>query len=289
MRYNTRIAPSPTGPVHLGTMRTAYFNWLAARSSGGKFTVRIDDTDQERSAQKWADQFIHSLEWIGLNWDALEYQSERLDIYHACADSLVHMGLAKRNVNQVQLTLEKLPNVAYWTDELAGEIPVHQDNVLGFETMTIIKPDGYPTYHFASCVDDIDLDINHVIRGVDHITNTAKHVLLYDILNSPLPKYTHVGLLRTKDGKLSKRDAASNFQTYIDQAYDPDAVLNFLARLGWGPTIDDKTTKLLPKEKMVDLFLHGGQMKNKDAVLNFDTLESYNRKYKGRKASGEMV
>lgn len=185
-----------------------------------------------------------------------------MDAYQACADSLAHMGLAKRKGDYIQLCLDNIPDIPSWTDELSGKVLIQPSNVVGFDSMTLIKSDGTPTYHFASCVDDIDMEINHVIRGVDHITNTAKHVLLYNVLGAPLPMYSHVGLLRTKQGKLSKRDAASNFQPYIENEYDPDAMLNFLARLGWGPKKDDKTMTILSKSRMVELFLDAGNMKS---------------------------
>jgi len=284
MKFFTRIAPSPTGPTHLGTMRTAYFNWLAARASGGKFFVRIDDTDLERSEQRWADQFLKSLEWLGLDWDGLDYQSKRMEHYDAAVSFLVDSGKAVRDGKRVHLNLVgDFLSRSYWVDDIAGNIPIRADNVRGFDNLTLIKSDGSPTYHFASVVDDIEMDINHIIRGVDHITNTAKQVLLYDLLGGVLPKYSHVGLLRHQGKKLSKREQASTFQLYIDSGYDPDAMLNFLARLGWGPSKDDKTTKILTKDRMIELFLSGGTMKSKDANLDLRQLESYDRKYKGRK------
>jgi glutamyl-tRNA synthetase len=271
----------------MGTIRTAYFNWLAAKASDGRFIVRIDDTDQARSDQKWADQFLDTLRWLGLDWAKIYYQSHRLGTYQLCANGLVDMGLAVKDGDCVRLNLSDVPTIQHWTDELVGDVKIQPDNLKGFDKQVLIKTDGYPTYHFASCVDDITMGVNFVIRGVDHITNTARHVLLYKILDAALPKFAHVGLLRTKAGKLTKRDATSNMQTYIDQGIDPDAMLNFLARLGWGPTVDNKTTKILPKAKMVDLFIDGGKMLSRDANVDFQKLASFDRKYKGRKASGE--
>jgi glutamyl-tRNA synthetase len=285
MTFNTRIAPSPTGPLHLGTVRTLYFNWLAARASGGRFYLRIDDTDKDRSDIKWVNQIFDTMLWLGLDWDGTHIQSERMDIYQACADSLIDRGHAKRDGLRVHLDLGVLVFPPKWTDEIAGDVPISLSNLTGAEKMTLIKSDGMPTYHFASCVDDIDLGINFVIRGVDHTTNTAKHVLLYRLLGGQLPKYAHIGLLRHKKKKLSKRDAEASFQHYTDKGYDPDAVLNFLARCGWGPTVDDKSKKILTRDDMVKLFLTDGKMKNSDCNLDFALLDSYDRKYKGRKAS----
>lgn len=292
MRFVTRIAPSPTGPTHMGTVRTAYFNWLAARASGGKFIVRIDDTDRLRSDQFYADQFISALEWLGLDWDALYYQSKRLDVYNKYADDLITRGLAVREGKAVRLDLDQIPSIANWKDQIAGDVKIRKANVEGFDQMYIIKSDGMPTYHFASCVDDIDMGVNYVIRGKDHTTNTAKHVLLYSLFHATLPRYAHVGLLKVKgpDGKakkLSKRDSESDIATYMAQEIDPDAMLNFLARLGWGPKKDDKTTAILTKKDMRELFLRGGKMKNKDATVDFQKLDSFNRKYKGRKKAAQ--
>lgn len=289
MTYTTRIGPSPTGPVHLGTMRTAYFNWLAARASGGEFFVRIDDTDLARSEQRWADQFLKSLEWLGLNWDRLEYQSKRMAEYERFAGLLVSQNLARRDGERIFLTLgenfleDHCKNRDHWIDNLAGKIPIKKENIGDFHNLTLIKSDGSPTYHFASVVDDISMDINCIIRGVDHITNTSKQILLYDLFDKTPPQYNHIGLIRQNGKKLSKREASAAFQSYIDAQYDVDALLNFMARLSWGPTKDDKTTKILTKDRMVELFLVGGSMKNRDANLDLKMLESYDRKYKGRK------
>jgi glutamyl-tRNA synthetase len=132
-------------------------------------------------------------------------------------------------------------------------------------------------------VDDIELGTNYIIRGVDHITNTSRHILLYKLLGAEFPKIAHVGLIRTVNGKLSKRDPESDFQSYIDQGYDPDAILNFVARLCWGPSKDDKTTTILTKDDMVKLFFDGGKMNSKDAMFDLMKLNSFDRKYKGRK------
>lgn len=289
MKYVTRIAPSPTGPVHLGTVRTAYFNWLAARASGGKFIVRIDDTDLERSDSKWAEQFFNTLSWLGLDWDETYTQSDRKEVYDTCAGSLVDMGLAKRDGLRVHLNLKSIPHIPYWTDEVGGDIKIQLDNLVGFDQMTLIKSDGSPTYHFASCVDDIELGINYIIRGVDHITNTSKHVMLFHLLGGTLPKFAHIGLLRLNKRKLSKRDPESDFKSYIEHGYDPDAMLNFLGKCCWGPTNDDKSKKFLPKSKMVELFLTEGKMKSKDVEIDLRLLDSFDRKYKARKQNGEVI
>lgn len=294
MRHVTRIAPSPTGPTHMGTVRTAYFNWLAAKATHGKFIVRIDDTDRLRSDQFYADQFLTVLRWLGLRWNALHYQSARQSVYRKYAARLIDQGLAIQDGKAVRLNLTSVPDVKTWRDELAGDIKITKSNTEGFDKMYLIKSDGSPTYHFASCVDDIDMGITMVIRGKDHTTNTSKHTLLYHLLGADSPQYYHIGLLNVKDPdtgkvkKLSKRDAASDITAFMAQEIDPDAMLNFLARLGWGPSKDDKSTAILTRDDMKKLFFVGGKMKNKDATIDLQKLDSFDRKYKGRKkAAGE--
>lgn len=283
MKYITRIAPSPSGPPHIGTIRTAYFNWLAAKATNGQFILRIDDTDLSRIDDKYINQFIDALYWLKINPDRIVKQSDRNDIYQNYSQSLIDYNFAVKDGNRVRLNLYQIPSIKSWNDSISGNIPIKLDNISGFDTMTIIKSDGTPTYHFASVVDDIDMNINFVIRGIDHMTNTAKHVLLYNIIGESLPKFAHVGLIHSDGKKLSKRTNGSSILKYKNDGIDPDAMLNFLARMGWGPTIDDKTTKLLSKNKMIELFLDGGKMKAKSANIDLQKLASFDRKYKAQK------
>lgn len=287
MTHNTRIAPSPTGDMHIGTARTAYFNWLAARASGGKFILRIDDTDQKRNNPDSIQVIFDTMKWLGLDYDQVVYQSERFDLYKSAAGLLLHKGWAEV---QDTATIFKLNRDhvfrSHWHDEIGGDVKITQDDKDNMDGMVLIKSDGSPTYNFCSVVDDLYLGINFVIRGVDHITNTSKQVMLWDILNPgqlSLPKFAHLGLICVGDKPLSKRDGASSMVHYMKAGYDSDAMLNFLARLGWGPTVDDKTTKLLPREKMLELFLNAGKMKSKPAGFDVAKLESFDRKYKAQK------
>lgn len=296
--YNTRVAPSNTGFAHLGLARTAYFNWLAARSSGGKFLLRIDDTDIDRSKTEYTQVILDMMAWLGLDYDAIEYQSSRLKRYEAVANQLVRDGRAVRIGTDGNVYTALWPQVItipdHFTDELSGDVKIsNRDKELmvpnfneGTESagIVLIRSNGMPTYHFASVVDDIDFGINYVIRGVDHLTNTARQVAIFTALNSPLPKFCHLGLINKDGKKLSKRDGAANILQYRDQGYDPDAILNGLCRLGWGPKVDDKSTAILPKEKMLELFLTGGRMRSSPANLDLVKLESFNRKYKALKA-----
>lgn len=281
MTYNTRIAPSPTGDFHIGTARTAYFNWLAARATGGRFILRIDDTDLARN-QADSIQVIHDcLDWLGLTPDAVYTQSARLDRYRAVADDLVRQGKACRADNGAILL--DGGQAASWQDLITGQmIPSQAAHDLA-AGQVLMKADGMPVYHFASVVDDIDLGINCVIRGMDHASNTFRHAGLYDALGAAQPVFAHVGLITQNKKKLSKRDAAASLLGYRNQGVNPDAMLNFLLRMGWGPKQDDKSMAIIDRDRALDLFLDHGKMKASPAAMDLAKLTSFDRKYKARK------
>jgi len=286
----TRIAPSPTGDMHIGTARTAYFNWLAARASGGKFILRIDDTDQKRNDPAFTKVILDTMAWLGLNYDEIVYQSARFDTYKAAAGLLMHEGWAVPKDGATVFTVEKRRKEGYifpltWKDEIKGDIRISSDDLDHMEGMVLIKSDGSPAYNFCSIVDDMQMGVNFIIRGVDHISNTAKQVVLWEALKADesLPRFAHLGLICNKDKPLSKRDGSSSMLHYMNAGYDVDAMLNFLARLGWGPTKDDKTTTMLPREKMLELFLTSGKMRSQPAGFDVGKLESFDRKYKAQK------
>lgn len=282
MKLHTRIAPSPTGDMHIGTARTAYFNWLAARATGGNFLLRIDDTDIERSKPEFTKVIIDTMKWLGLDYDQMIKQSDRFAIYLSEARDLVKKGLAIQKVDGSIVLYPSdndIPNE--WNDELSGHTKVSDFEKTNLAEMCIIKKDGSPTYHFASVIDDISHSINCVIRGVDHFSNTAKQITIYRSLGkeNDIPKYYHVGLIH--DGKkLSKREGAASMLKYQSEGFDPDAMLNFMVRLGWGPTVDDKSTSVLPKARMLELFIDGGKMKNSAANMDAAKLHSFDKKYK---------
>lgn len=283
MKYNTRIAPSNTGHMHIGTVRTAYFNWLAARASGGKFTLRIDDTDKARSEEQYVDSIIKTMDWLGLKYDYIVQQSNRFDVYRKHAEGLIENGWAVEKDGAIYLSLKEnhqFPDS--WNDEISGKIPITKDNLKTINDSVLIKSDGTPSYNFCTVIDDIYLGINLVIRGTDHMTNTSKQVVLFNLLDKPLPKFAHVGLIGLNGKPLSKREGAASVLYYREKGYSPEAVLNFIARLGWGPTVDDKTTALLPREKMLEMFLTKGKMKASLANMDLIKLESFDRKYKAR-------
>lgn len=281
--YITRIAPSPTGDMHIGTARTAYFCWLAARASGGQFILRIDDTDLARNNPEHVKVVVDTFEWLGLDYDKFVYQSYRFNRYTTAARDLVRSGKAIVLDNgAIALSdYSKVPQV--WNDTIGGQIAVTQQDIDNMNNLILIKGDGSPTYNWSCVIDDIDFNINYVIRGVDHISNTSKQILLYNTLGASLPLFAHVGLIHYKKKKLSKRDGAASMLYYRDSGYDPDAVLNLMIRLGWGPTIDDKSMKLIDKEKALSLFLDGGKMRSATSNLDLNMLESYDRKYKAKK------
>lgn len=295
--FNTRIAPSPTGDMHIGTARTAYFNWLAARASGGKFLLRIDDTDQKRNNPEYTKVILDTMKWLGLDYDDLVYQSSRFERYRERAAHLVSQGYAIEKDGAIMLSIpEDILNnfrkiLTSWSDwNIGDDIPITEDDYSHINGSVIIKSDGSPAYNFASVVDDMDLKTTLILRGVDHITNTSKQVVIFAMLGPEylstyevLPKFAHLGLICVKGKPMSKREGAASMLHYMNAGYDPDAMLNFLARLGWGPTVDDKTTALLSREKMLELFLTSGKMKNQNAGFDLGKLESFDRKYKAKK------
>ncbi len=289
-KYNTRFAPSPTGDAHIGNFRTAYFNWLMARASGGTFILRIDDTDLARNDQKHVDVILQTMDWLGLNSNQIVYQSQRFDRYKSMAKALVGLNFAKVLDNgAIAVDLSGRTNgfsieiPTSWHDEIAGDIKITDTNIDQTDGMILIKGDGSPGYNWASIIDDHDFDVNYVIRGHDHITNTSKQVILYTALGAPLPKFAHVGLIHMNKKKMSKRDGAASMLHYKDQGIDPDAMLNFMLRLGWGPRIDDKSARIIGRDRAIELFIDGGKMRSAPSNMDVNTLNSYDRKYKARK------
>jgi len=235
-----RIAPSPTGFLHLGTARTALHNWLFARHHGGKFILRIEDTDRERSTPEAVKVILDSLEWLGLVWDeGPVFQSERAELYRKAADDLVAKGLARKDdlghADKGEALVFDVPHrdVAF-EDMVKGNIVKRADDLEPH--IVLARSDGTPTYNFAVVVDDVDMRISHVIRGDDHVANTWKQTLLYEALGHEPPRFAHLPMIHSSEGrKLSKRDGAVAVTDYRDSGYLPDAMVNFLALLGWSP------------------------------------------------------
>ena len=227
-----RFAPSPTGNLHIGSARTALFNWLYARAQAGKFILRIEDTDKKRSSDVYLKEILSSLEWLGLNWDEGPYfQSKRQDIYLSYADKLLKQDLAYKDGEAI---IFKIPNEKIKIyDLIHGEIEV--DNSLIGE-LVLIKSDKTPAYNFACVIDDIDMNISHIIRGDDHISNTNKQLALYNALDVKPPKFAHIPLILAPDkSRLSKRFGAVAISEYREKGYLSEAMVNYLALLGWAP------------------------------------------------------
>lgn len=277
---NTRIAPSPTGNAHIGLVRTAYHNYLAARSTGGKFLVRIDDTDATRSDTKYTDDILATFDWLGLDNDGVVHQSDRYDRYTAVAEDLLFKGLAVSMDNgAVCIDLDSTGWISSWTDLVAGTISVSDKVVDTFKNLVILRSDGSPTYHFASCVDDIDMDIDLIIRGTDHIDNTAKHVNLFRLLGlNRTILFAHVGLIFYNGKKINKRDGVASMDYYKN--YNPDAILNAVLKLGWShPDANiDKALPLINKDDAIGLFPIG-KLKASKATLDLNKLDWLNKRY----------
>lgn len=302
LSHVTRIAPSPTGLFHLGTARTALFNWLAARASGGRFILRIDDTDVARNDPTAIQVIEDAMLWLGLDHDRRFSQSERLDRYRAAANALVAHELAYVDGSAVRLARSAFegesgnnenPRHGFhsWQDTVSGTIAISDKERDVIEGMVLLRSDGMPTYHFASVYDDMDCGVTWIIRGHDHLTNTPKHLAIWNALSliewsgasCPKPLWTHVGLITQNKKKLSKRDGAASVLSYRDEGFDPDAMFNWLLRMGWGPRVDDRTTKTIDRQRAIDLFLAGGNMRPSPSNIDTAMLRFLDVKYKATK------
>jgi glutamyl-tRNA synthetase len=321
-----RFAPSPTGYPHLGNIRTALFNWLFARHHGGRFILRIEDTDMTRRVEGAVEVILDSLRWLGLDWDEGPYfQSQRLPAYRETVDKLLKEGHAYlcycsperlETMRQEQARQKRPPKydrhcrdltqeertrlessgttpVVRFSTPLEGETSFH-DLVYGqvtfrhdtLDDFVLLKSDGYPTYHLANIIDDHAMTISHVLRAEEWLSSTPPHVLLYQALNWQPPQFAHLPMILGADrGKLSKRHAATNINEYRKQGYLPDAMINFLALLGW--SLDDRT-EVLSREELIKQF--GLERVGKTAaVFNKDKLEWMNGFYMRRLSMGEFV
>ena len=275
----TRFAPSPTGFIHLGNIRSALYPWAFARSTGGVFILRIEDTDLERSSQAAVDVIIEGMDWLGLSHDEGPFfQMQRMDRYKAVLAEMQAQGLVypcytsvaeldalreRQTANKEKpryngtwrpepgKTLPAIPEgvqpvlrfknpqggVVAWDDKVKGRIEISNDEL---DDLVIARPDGTPTYNFCVVVDDIDMDITHVIRGDDHVNNTPRQINIFKALGKEPPVYAHLPTVLNEQGeKMSKRNGAKAVTTYRDEGYLPDAMVNYLARLGWSHGDDE--------------------------------------------------
>jgi glutamyl-tRNA synthetase len=302
-----RFAPSPTGYLHVGSARTFIFNWLYTRHNHGTMVLRLDDTDDERNTEASVQSIFEGLRWLGLNWDEEYKQSERLDLHRKAAEAIFAKGLAYRdftpahagddnqsssaqgawlcNPGMRELSREESDRRAAAGEPFAlrYRVPRGEGRTLHFvdgvygpqskladevEDFALLRSDGNPTYHLASCVDDADLRISHIIRGQDHLTNTFKHLLVFEALGAEAPQFAHLPLLVAPDGsKLSKRKHGPvvSVTTYRDAGFLPQAFVNFLCLLGWSPKNDREF--MLIDEIREAFTLEGVNRAN--AVVNF--------------------
>ncbi len=317
-----RIAPSPTGNLHIGTARTAVFNWLFARHQGGKFILRIEDTDQERSRPEFTENILQGLRWLGLNWDEGPFfQTKRLELYKNAVQSLLDKGLAyrcyttaeeleamreaqkarnqaprydnrHRNLTPEQETNYKAEGRSFvirfkidddreivWNDLIRGKMVWKGSDLGGDMVIARAAADGVgqPLYNFAVVVDDMDMQITHVIRGEDHIANTAKQILLYEAFEAKVPEFAHTPLILNQEGrKLSKRDGVTSISEFKQMGFTAEGLANYMTLLGWSPP--DSTQEIFTLEEAAKQF--GFERVNKaGAKFDWAKLDWINSQY----------
>lgn len=323
-KVRVRFAPSPTGFLHIGGARTALYNWLFARQKKGKFILRIEDTDAQRSTEESIQAILEGMKWLGMDWDegpekeggyGPYFQSQRLDLYKKyiqqliqekkayycfCTEEelnkrkeeaqlkkiqykydrhclnltrqIIHDNLEQKKSCVVRLKNDKQDEIRI-KDLIKGEIEIHSNTIDDF---IILRSDGYPIYNFAVVVDDALMQINYVIRGDDHISNTPKQILLYEAMNFPIPQFAHVPMILGEDkSRLSKRHGATAVQQYREEGYLPEAMINYLVRLGW--SYDDKQ-EIFSRNELLEKFSIEKISKN-PAVFNVKKLEWLNDHY----------
>jgi glutamyl-tRNA synthetase len=249
MAVRVRIAPSPTGFLHIGTARTALFNWLFARHEGGEFRLRIENTDTSREVAEAVDQIQDSLRWLGLDWDGEPtFQLDRMDDCRKVAEQLVADGKAYEDEGAIRFRMPD-EGVTAWDDVVRGRVEIPNESI---EDVVLVRSDGRPTYNFASPMEDVWDGITHVIRGDDHISNTPKQLNIIRAVGADVPVYAHAPMLFGTDGKkLSKRHGAQAVEEFRDAGYLPETMMNFLALLGWAP---DGETTLMRGDELIERF-----------------------------------
>lgn len=310
MKIKTRFAPSPTGYLHVGGARTALYSWLFARNHGGEFVLRIEDTDLERSTPEAIEAIMDGMNWLSLEWDeGPYYQTKRFDRYNAVIDKMLEEGTAYKcycskerleALREEQMAKGEKPRydgrcrhshehhaddepcVVRFANPQEGSV-VFDDQIRGpiefsnqeLDDLIIRRTDGSPTYNFCVVVDDWDMEITHVIRGEDHINNTPRQINILKALKAPVPVYAHVSMINGDDGKkLSKRHGAVSVMQYRDDGYLPEALLNYLVRLGWS----HGDQEIFTREEMIKYFTLNAVSKSASA-FNTDKLLWLNHHY----------
>ena len=278
-----RFAPSPTGFLHLGSARTALFNWLYARHTGGKFLLRIEDTDKARSSKKFLDEILEDLRWMGIDWDDEPlHQSQRFEVYREKAEEILAKEKAYKEGEAIIFKVKKGRTIEV-NDMIHGKITVNTDDI---KDQVMIKSDGSPTYNFACVVDDAYMEITHILRGDDHISNTPKQILFYEALELTPPKFGHMPLILGQDGaKLSKRHGGVSVEEYKREGFLPEALANYLILLGWFPGEDREVLSLDEAVKLFDI----GDMSNVQAKFDIQKLRWLNGEYIMKKNTEELL
>ena len=267
MSVRVRFAPSPTGYLHIGGARTALFNWLYARHTGGKFVLRVEDTDEERNTPEAINVILEGLRWLGLDWDegpasndptgdsvgdrGPYYQSQRAEIYARRVDELKAKGLAYEDEGAIRFRMQReavtIPDVI--CGDVVRELTDREQEQPDF---VIVRSDGKPVFHLVNVVDDIEMGITHVIRGEDHLSNTAKHIALFRAFDVEPPQFAHIPLILNANGsKMSKRDEGASLEGWQQVGYVPSAVANYLSLLGWSPKDD---SQVMPLSEIIERF-----------------------------------
>lgn len=284
MKIRVRFAPSPTGYLHIGGARTALFNWLYARHTGGAFVLRIEDTDAARNTQEAVGVILDGLRWLGLNWDegpltsdatgqcqgdrGPYFQSQRKENYKQRVDALLSRGLAYEHEGAIKFKMQREPILI--PDIVVGDVVRKlTDREEADPDFVIVRSDGQPVFHFVNVVDDLEMGITHVIRGEDHLSNTAKHIALFRAFGVEPPKYGHIPLILNADGsKMSKRDRGASLSTYMEEGFLPEAVDNYLCLLGWSPKDNREKLSLAEVVERFDL----PQILRHNAKFDFEKL-----------------
>ena len=282
-QVRVRFAPSPTGYLHVGGARTALFNWLYARHTGGVFVLRIEDTDKARNTDAAMQAIFAGMRWLGLDWDegpekggahGPYFQSEREDVYLRYFETLKAAGHLYEDGGAWRFKFARKKIIM--EDLVCGHVEVDMANAETHPDMTIRRPDGGWIFHFVNVVDDIEMRITHVIRGDDHLSNTPKHLQLFEALGVPPPRYGHIPLILNPDGsKMSKRDTGSAVGWYEENGFVAEAVVNFLCLLGWNPKTEQE---IMPTAEIVSLF-DVANINRKAAVFDIAKCEWMNQQY----------
>ncbi|MDR1232962.1 MAG: glutamate--tRNA ligase [Puniceicoccales bacterium] len=274
-----RFAPSPTGFFHIGSARTALFNWLYAKHRGGKFILRIEDTDDERDRKEFLDVLIHGLHWLGLHWDegpgvggeyGPYFQSQRADVYQKYIEILGDRGLTYERDGALYFRVSHRPQVIH--DLIRGDVSREEE-----KDFVIIRSNGKPVFHLVNVVDDISMRITHIIRGEDHLSNTSKHIELFNAFGVKPPLFAHIPLILKSQGsgKMSKRDTGALIEDYEKNHFIADAVRNYLCLLGWSPKED---REILPLDEIIQLFDIGDVNRN-NARFDEKKMSFFNSEY----------